>query len=78
MKNSIHIKTIETKYQAISPKKNTIKSIKKGKWLSKTTIGNGDFDIKYGNRKLTLASTNVATLKKHDIIEKQNTRNSIN
>ena len=30
----------------------------------------GEFDIKYGNRKITIASVNVTTLKKHEMINK--------
>ena len=38
--------------------------------MSNAIDDNGEFDIKRGNRKITLASMNVTTLKKHEMIDK--------
>ena len=70
MRNNISkAKDIETANKDINEEYNKINN-KRRKWLSKTKSGNGEFDIKYGNRNLTLASMNVTDLKKTGTIGK--------
>ena len=50
--------------------KNTTNKQKRRKWLSKTNSDNGEFDVKCGGGNLTIASTNVTTLKKTEMVGK--------
>ena len=71
MRHSIHTNDKETKVPNNITKEEYSKiNQKRRKFLTKTIIDNGGFDINYGNRTLTPASMNVATLKKHEMVEK--------
>ena len=71
MRNNIHTISAESNQPNVNIKEEHNKINKKRrKWLSNTKTDNGEFDIKYGNGLLTIASANVATLKKHEMVEK--------